>query len=243
MKKRISIKLLRKELDEFKKRYLKRKQFPSFPRPYISRMQPIMHTGYLMFIRNKFLFLGLLKSIEERNLYVSYSILKSYWENVASCGYYYLMISGFLKEGKEEEAFQVSMKMGLGGRGFLKKEMVQKWGDTLEDFTIPSISKMMNIVDGDWKKTLGPDSSLFKGMYDEHIAESGHTTYTGLIIAGKWLPNRSQLPDVRKSWDRREHLPLLNLVSLSSIVFFYYWEKYLKMASEYILNSITQKKL
>lgn len=231
------------ELKSFEKRYLKRKQFPPFTRPYTSRMMPIMHTSYLMFIRNKFLFLGLLKSIEAKNLYVSYVVLKAYWENTATFGYYYLIISKLLSEDQEEEAFQIARKMGLGGRGFLTEEMARKKGHTLEEFTIPSISKMMNIVDGDWKKVLGHDSSLFKQAYDEYLAEGGHTTYTGLNVSTRWLPDKSQLPDVKKSWDSREYFPLLNYLSLSTKVFFNYWEKLLKMASERAFNSVIKTKL
>ena len=117
--------------------------------------------------------------------------------------------------------------MGLGGRGFLTKEMVEAKGQTLEDYKIPRISRMMELVDQDWRKTLGENSSLFKEEYDKNIAESGHTTYSGLVLAWKWLPGKkSVIPDVKKSWDRKEKSPLLNLISLSSIVFFYYWRKF-----------------
>lgn len=224
--KRISDKAQWEELVKYEKLFIKQKQFPPFPRPYEDRIIPIMHTGYLMFIRNKFLFLGLVKNLRERNLYSAYAILKSYWENVATFGYYFLEISNLLNEEKKEEAFIVSRKMGLGGRGFLTKEMVKEKGHNMEDFTIPKISKMMRIVDTDWKKILGEDSDLFKGIYDWQIAEGGHTTYIGLNIAARWLSNKSQLPDVKKSWDKEENSSLLNLAVLSSLVFFYYWNKF-----------------
>lgn len=227
MKKRISNKILWEELKKHKKSFLKQKQFPALTNPYYKRIQPIMFAGNLMFIRSKFLFLGLIKSIEDKNLFVTYSLLKSYWENVATFGYYYLTISTLLKDDKEEEAFVISRKMGLGGRGFLTKKMVEAKGQTLEDYKIPRISKMMELVDEDWRKTLGDDSSLFKEEYDKNIAEGGHTTYSGLVFAWKWLPGRkSVLPDVGKAWDTKEKSPILNLISLSSIVFFYYWRKF-----------------
>ena len=213
---------------EKREKFLKQKQFPALKNPYSDRMDPIMHTGYLMFIRSKFLFLGLIENIEERNLYVSYAILKSFWENVTAFGYYYLRISSLLEKNNKEEAFSLSKKMGLGGRKFLTEEMVQKKGDTLEDYTTPNVLTMMEKVDEDWKRVLGIDS-LFKELYETQIAEGGHTTYIGLSIAGRWLPDKSLLPDLKRSWTREERSSLLNLAALSSTVFHYYWEKFYKL--------------
>lgn len=243
MRAKTTIKAYKEELSEYKKRYLKQKQFPPLPNPYKTQLQPIMHTGYLMFIRNKFLYLGLLSSLENRNMFACFSLLKAYWENVATFGYYYLTVSSLLNDNREEEAFIISRQMGLGGRGFLTEDMVKNKGRSLQDFTIPKISKMMRIVDEDWKKTLGDNSSLFKEFYDTYIAEAGHTTYSGLSISGKWLPNKALLPDLRKSWNREEHLPLLNYLSISTIVFFFYWEKFIKSASAFTASSINPKRL
>ena len=197
---------------EKREKFLKQKQFPALKNPYSDRMDPIMHTGYLMFIRSKFLFLGLIENIEERNLYVSYAILKSFWENVTAFGYYYLRISSLLEKNNKEEAFSLSKKMGLGGRKFLTEEMVQKKGDTLEDYTTPNVLTMMEKVDEDWKRVLGIDS-LFKELYETQIAEGGHTTYIGLSIAGPIFNCFSLLLGEILQTERLE-LPFLAIVKL-----------------------------
>jgi hypothetical protein len=216
------------ELKEHKREYTTQEQFPAFPNPYVSRMQPILHTGYLMFIRNKFLYLALLDSLESRNLYAAWSLLKSYWENVATFAYYYIEISELFEKGEMETAFEISRKMALGGRKFLTKKMVKNIGRTPDDFYLPSISTMLNKTDEDWEKSMGK-SLGFKELYDTQIAEGGHTTFMGLSISGKWLPDRSLLPKVKKSWTKDDNKAILNLTSMSSLVFFYYWNKYLKI--------------
>jgi len=197
------------------------------PRPYENRMQPILHTGYLMFIRGKFLFQGLIASLEEKNEYTFYAIIKSYWEHVAAFGYYYLRISALLNAGQEEEAFLLAAKMGLGGRGFPTEEMIRNKGQNTEDYKLPNIYTMMDAVDKDFEKHLKQKGSMMRELYDEQIAEGGHTTYTGLTIATKWAPDRlSQLPDLKKSWESKDKASLVNLAAMSSTIFFFYWEKF-----------------
>lgn len=224
--KRITIKSYWVELKKFEKRFLKEKQFPSLPNPYENRLQPIMHTGYLIFIRAKFLYLGLLKSLQDRNLYAAYSILKSYWENIAAFGYYHLMVSKLTKNGYEEKAFSLARKMGLGGRGFLTEEMVKEKGHEIEDFLLPNIYTMMDKVDEDWKKILKTDDAMLRDFYNSEIAEGGHTTFIGLSIAGKWLPDKSMLPDLKKSWAKGDNVSILNFADMGTRIFFYYWEKF-----------------
>ncbi len=218
-----------KKLNEYEKKFLTQKQFPSFPSPYKDRMQPIMHVGYQIFIRNKFIYLGLIRSLKEKDLFVAYSLLKSYWENVAVFGYYFLTVSQLLKDGNKEKAFAVSKKMGLGGRGFPTEEMIKKKGHKVEDYKLPNIYTMMDRVDKDWKKILKDDDPMFRTIYDEQIAEGGHTTFTGLQISGKRLPDKSLLPDLEKSWDDEDGSSLLNLTALSTIVFYYYWDRFQKL--------------
>jgi len=213
------------ELNKHKSKYLAQKQFPSLPNPYEDRMQPIMHAGYLMFIRNKFLYLGLLKSLEDRNLFVAWSILKSYWENVATFAFYCIEISELLGNSEVKTAFKLSKKMALGGRKFLTKEMIKNKGCTPDDFYLPGISAMLNKTDQDWKKSLGKNLG-FKELYDTQIAEGGHTTFMGLSISGKWMKDKSLLPNVNKSWTKDDNKSILNLTSMSTLVFFYYWDKF-----------------
>lgn len=231
MKKRITNKSNWQILRSYEVQFRKQKAFPALPKSYNNRIQPIMHVGYLMFIRSKFLYLALIKSMEEKNLYAAYSLLKSYWENVAAFGYYYIKISQLIKDNKVEDAFLLAKKMGLGGRGFVTEEMVKKKNQKIEDYTLCNILTMMDTVDKDFKRQLGKDMALFRDFYDREIAEGGHTTYVGLIIAGKWLRDGSLLPDVKKSWRMLDYGSILNFIATSSIVFYYYWDKFLKLKS------------
>jgi hypothetical protein len=180
-----------------------------------------------MFIRSKFLFLGMVASLEEKNEYTFYSLAKSYWENVAALGFYYLKIERLLNEGNEETAFQLAAKMGLGGRGFPTPEMIANTGRNQEDYTLPNIYTMMDKVDEDFKKRAKIDGAVLRDLYDVQVAEGGHTTFTGLTIAAKWTNDRSaQIPDIRRKWDSRDKASLLNMTNLSTLIFFYYWGKF-----------------
>lgn len=231
MKKRITNKMLQKQINEYEKRFLKQKQFPPFIRPYTDRIVPINHTGHFIFIRSKFLFLATIRSFDDKNLFASYALLKSYWENVAAFGYYYLRIKHLIDEKNIDDAFNLSMKMRLGGRGFVTEEMAKNKEHSLDDFTLPNIITMMEKVDKDWQKKLGKDINVLSKIYKEQIAEGGHTTFIGLDIAARWLPDRSQVADIKKSWDRKEYSSVLNLLVLSTKVFFYYWDKFNELPS------------
>lgn len=227
---KITPKQNKESVGEYAKRFVSETMFPPLSIDHQDMMLPIMHTGYLMFIRSKFLFLGILRSFEDRNLYVSYSVIKSYWENVTAFGYYFIKIEKMIKEDRLSEAFSLARKIGLGGRGFLTDEMVKKRGRKLEDYKIPNIYTMMELVDTDFQKKLGVKDSIFRELYDWQIAEGGHTTYIGLSIAGKWNKKGTELhPDINRSWNRFEYNSLLNLTVLASQVFFIYWDNFKKL--------------
>lgn len=227
---KITPKQNKKAIKGFEKQFRSEKSFPSLSVDHKDMMLPIKHTGYLMFIRSKFLFLGILKSFEDRNLFVTYSVIKSYWENVTAFGYYTIKIEKMIKEDRLSEAFNLAKKIGLGGRGFLTEEMVMKKGRSMEDFKIPNIYTMMELVDKDFQKILGIEDSMFRDLYDWQIAEGGHTTFIGLNISGKWSKEGNKLlPDTKRSWNRFEYNSLLNLTALASQVFFIYWAKFKKL--------------
>lgn len=226
MKKKFSTKDDWKEIQDYKSRYLKQKSFSPLPIPYESRMQPIRHTAYLMYIRSKFIYLAFVESLEKKNLYASYSLLKSYWEDLATLGFYYLEISKLLGAGDEQKAFELSRKMALGGRGFLTEEMVLKKGHTMKDFQIPRISEMIRVVDADLKRNLKKDESILGDLYHQQVAEGGHTTYIGLWIAGRRKVDGSGVADINRSWNIEESKSILNLGAMAAILFFYYWNKF-----------------
>jgi len=229
MKKKFTDKDNWEKLQEYKNRYLKQKKFPPLPTPYESRMQPIRHTAYLIFIRSKFIYLALIESLEKKNLYAAYSLLKSYWEDLTTFGFYFLRISSLLKANDEQKAFELSRKMALGGRGFLTEEMVLKKGYKMKDFKIPRISKMIRIVDADLKRNLRKDVSILGDLYHQQVAESGHTTYLGLWIAGRQKADKSGVADINRSWNKEKNSNILNLGAMATILFFYYWDKFQKL--------------
>jgi hypothetical protein len=226
MKKKFSDKDNWQKLQECKIRYLEQKKFPPLPMPYESRVQPIKHTGYLMFIRSKFIYLAFIESLEKKNLYAAYSLLKSYWEDLATFGFYYIKISRLLEANDEQKAFELSRKMALGGRGFLTEEMVLKKGREMKDFQIPRISEMIRTVDADLKRNLKTEDSILGDMYHQQVAEGGHTTYIGLWIAGKRKVDGSGIADINRSWNREENSSILNLGVMAAILFFHYWSKF-----------------
>ena len=231
MKKKFSDKDNWRNLQNYKSRYLKQRKFPPLPVPYESRIQPIKHTAYLMFIRSKFIYLAFVESLEKKNLYAAYSLLKSYWEDLATFGFYFLRISNLLEEGDEQKAFELSRKMALGGRGFLTEEMVLKKGHKMKDFQIPRISEMIRIVDADLKRNLKKDEFILGDLYHQQVAEGGHTTYIGLWIAGRRKVDGSGIADINRSWNREENSSILNLGAMATILFFYYWDKFQELKS------------
>lgn len=215
-----------KSLLDCKGRYLKQKAFPPLPMPYESRMQPIKHTAHLMFIRSKFIYLAFIETLEKKNLYAAYSLLKSYWEDLATFGFYFLKIRGLIDVGNEQKAFELSRKMALGGRGFLTEEMALKKGHKMKDFQVPRISEMIRIVDADLKRGLNKNASMLGDLYHQQVAEGGHTTYIGLWIAGRKKVDGSGIADKNRSWNRLENSSILNLGAMAAILFFYYWDKF-----------------
>ncbi len=226
MKKKFSDKDNWQKLQEYKTRYLKQQKFPPLPVPYESRIQPIMHTGYLMFIRSKFIYLAFIESLETKNLYAAYSLLKSYWEDLATFGYYHIKISRLLESKNEQKAFELSRKMALGGRGFITEEMVLKKGHEMKDFRIERVSEMIRTVDADLKRNLKTEDSILGDMYHQQVAEGGHTTFIGLWIASRQKADGSGIADICRSWNRQENSNMLNLGAMAAILYFHYWGKF-----------------
>lgn len=224
--KKIDKKIIENKLLFFEKKFLEQEQFPVFPSPYEDLMIPISFTGNLMFIRSKFLYLGFRNDIENKNLYSAYTSLKAYWENVATFGYYFIKTSNFIEKNNKYEAFELSSKMGLGGRGFLNEEMVKNVGREMEEFKIPKISKMIDVVDKDLGRRFGFKEQIMHKPYGEQIAEGGHTTFIGLSICEIKNKDKSMLPDLNKSWEEEEYKSIINLMAMSSEIFFLYWKEF-----------------
>lgn len=196
-------------------------------------MPPFKHTVYLIFIRAKFLFLALIEQIKKENAFSAYSLLKSYWETVAVLGYLIINAENFIREGKHDDLIELSHKLTMGGKKYPTKEMLDKRKLSKEKYEQPNVLTMMQKVDKDWNKGFKKDGlapiSSFRQQYDEFIAEAGHPTYLGMQISGKWLPDGSMLSDVNRSWNENEEFTILNYTALASIIFFSYWDKFIKI--------------
>jgi hypothetical protein len=187
-----------------------------------------------MFVRAKYLFSGIQNEFEKKNMYSLYPVLKAYWEHVAAFGYFYLKIKELIENSKEDEAFALAKKMGLGGRGFPTPKMIKEKGYEVDDYKLPHIYTMIDTVDKNFKEHFGENNSMMRELYDEQIAEGGHTTYIGLSIAAKWSKDGLyQLPDLKKSWESKDKASLINIFAMASLIFFYYWDKFEELEKKF----------
>lgn len=233
MRRKITVKYNLEKFQEYENRFLKTKQFPASSPDYTNYIVPIMHTGYLMFVRSKFLFLGIKESLVQKNLYATFVLAKAYWEHIATFGYYYLQVKNFLDMQDMKAAFDLSHKMAMGGRGFVTEKMAKEKGRELKDFIIPRISSMIKIVDTDIQKKLGNQEPILESLYFSELAEGGHTTFIGLSIALRKLKNGFFLADLKKSWNKKDESGLLNLMAMASTIFFFYWDKFVTLQETY----------
>lgn len=227
----------RKLILDFKNKFLAQVQFPSLEK-YSKKKQkdklpPFKHTIYLIFIRAKFLFLALTEQIKRKNAFSAYSLLKSYWETVAVLGYLIINAENFISEGKHNDLIKLSHKLAMGGKKYPTKEMLDKRKLPKEEYEQPNVLTMMQKIDKDWNKDFKkygftPVSSFYQ-EYNEFIAEAGHPAFLGTQISGRWLPDGSLLPDVNRSWNENEEFRILNYTALASIIFFSYWDRFIKL--------------
>jgi len=226
-----------KDLKLLENKFLSEKAFPPLKRRGIGSVKdeliPFKHSMHLIFVRAKFLFLGLLTEIEKENAFAAYAILKSFWETVAIVGYFVLNAEELIAKKDYKELFILSRKLVMGGRKFPSEEMVEKKGLLREEITHPNLLTMMEKIDKEWDKLFkkqGLGKSSFREEYDNFIAEAGHPTYLGMQISGRWLADGSLLPDIKRSWTSEEGKIIINYICLSGTIFFYYWVKFRKLA-------------
>lgn len=218
-------------------KFLSEKVFPPFKGGGIDSADDELihfkHSMHLIFVRAKFLFLGLLTEIEKENAFAAYAILKSFWETVAMAGYFVLNAEELISKKDYKELFNLSRKLAMGGRKFPSEEMVKKKGLLREEITHPNLLTMMEKIDKEWDKLFkkqGLGKSTFREEYDNFIAEAGHPTYLGMQISGRWLADGSLLPDIKRSWTLEEGKTIINYICLAGTIFFYYWVKFRKLA-------------
>ncbi len=226
----------KKMIEEYKVRFLTQTNFPPFKKQSQdpdNKLAPFKHTAHLIFIRTKFLFLGLLNEMETKNAFAAFAILKTYWETVAMMGYFILSAQSLLQLGRVDDLNDLSRKLAMGGKKFPTKKMLEDKGLPLEDYILPNVLTMIDKIDKDWNKRFKEGGlkpiSMFREEYDEFIAEAGHPTYMGLYTGGRWLADGSLLPDLNKSWSSEDESGIDNYCSLASTIFFDYWNKFLNL--------------
>ncbi len=208
------------------------KSFPSFTlggrNNNLNAVKAYHHLMRLIFLRAKHLHKTLLKMIEEDNSYSSFVLLKAYWETVAMLGYVYISARNYIKNKKYKELLDWTIKHALGGKKFPPDDLVQAEGRTREDFLQTNLLTWMRKMDKDFDKVVGKGKKLskFKEVYDDFIAEAGHSTFLGLYICEEKLADGSVIPIIDRTYQTNDDLTTLNHTSLASHYLFHYWKRF-----------------
>lgn len=222
---------------EAKEKFDSVKSFPPFTydrSDSVHAVRAYHHMMRLIFLRAKHLHQALLDSISKNNSYVTFILIKGYWETVAMMGYSYLTAKNFIQKKNYSELKTWVRKHALGGKHFVTEEMLQEKGLTREEMTQTNLITWMEKIDKDFnKKGLNKEYS-FLNLYNEFIAEGGHPTFLGLSIceekkSGFLVPNVNKI-----SSHSDDDAMTLNHMSLANIYFFYYWEMFCKESEQQI---------
>lgn len=216
------------------------KNFPPFtPSAGKNNLHAVKAYHHLMrqiFLRAKHLHESLLEAVKKNDSYSSFVLLKAYWETVAMLGYVYISAGNYIKDEKYKELLDWATKHALGGKKFPPDDLIQAKGRTREDFLQTNLLTWMRKMDKDFDKVVrrGKNFSEFEKVYDEFIAEAGHSTFLGLTICEKRLADGSVVPIVDKTHEPNDDMMTLNHTSLASHYMFYYWNKFVKEVDKQI---------
>ncbi len=218
-----------KEAAEYKEKFNSVDSFPAFPSTTDKNLRAVRtyhHLMRLIFLRAKHLYIGILDAVEDDNSYISFTLLKAYWETVAMLGYAYIVAKNYLKKGKFDELAEWTIKHSLGGRKYPSDEMLAEKGYKREDFTQTNLCTWMDTVDKHFSKEVAGEKNFshLRELYDEFVAEAGHSTFLGLSICEERRKSGSLTPLVNKTSCFEDDLMTLNNLHLVTTYFFYYWE-------------------
>jgi hypothetical protein len=226
------------ESKKFTSRFNSVKEFPAFTYSGNKNLHSIKsyhHLMRLIFIRAKHLNKAIVEAIESNNSYTSFILLKAYWENVAMFAYMYIGAENYIKQKEYSPLLEWVIKHALGGKKWPSNEILQKKGMKREDFQQTNLLTWMQKMDKDFDRNVGSGKKMseFGKVYDEFIAESGHSSFLGLSICEQKQDDGSIIPALDKTYQINDDAMTLNYLSISNLYFFYYWNKFCEHQEEH----------
>lgn len=220
-----------KEAKKFLDKFNSIKSFPAFTfsgKKSLHAVKSYHHIMRLIFLRAKHLNKALMEAIEKNNSYVSFVLLKAYWENVAMLGYMYVVAENLLAKNDYPSLLDWVTKHALGGKNYPSDEMLQNKGLKREEFQQTNLLTWMEKMDKDFNRNVGKGKKIseFEKLYNEFIAEAGHSTFLGLSLCEEKQNDGSIIPLVDKTYQYNDDAMTLNHFSLCNIYFFYYWDRF-----------------
>jgi len=198
------------------------------------------HSVYIIYIRAKFLFLAITDNLSttltDRNEFAILALLKAYWETVSLLGCFIIKAKLLINSDEYKKLFDLSSKLSLGGKKFPSKESLLGRNIESDYFITPNVLTMMDEIDKDWTERFRKSGKLwgsgFRELYDNYIAEAGHPNHLGLELSCRWIKNKTILyPDINKSWNSEDEAMITNCLTLSTVIFFDYWDDFLLIKS------------
>lgn len=221
-------------LDEAKKHLEKFNSFKQFPAFTFSRDEKLHaikayhHLMGLIFIRAKHIHKAIIDAIDVNNSYVSFTLLKAYAENVPFLAYMYITAKNLIKNKDYKKLLNLTTTHALGGKKFPPADYLREKGLRREDFQQTNLLTWMQKMDKDFNKSIGEGKNIseFEKLYNEFLAEAGHSTFLGVSICEVKQNDGTLIPKVDKTYQTNDDLMTLNHLSLCSIYFFYYWDRF-----------------
>lgn len=202
--------------------------FPYRENKNLHSLKAYQHLMCLIFVRAKNLHEALIRAIEENNAYVSFLLIKAYWENTAMLGYIYITSRNLISKKDYKSLSDLITKHALGGKGFVTEEMVKRVGTTKEALTQVNLITWMQKVDKDFDREIGKGVSFseLEKIYNEFIAEGGHSIFLGLDLCEEKQADGSLRINPKKTAHFNDDKMTYNHLALMDNYFFFYWNKY-----------------
>ena len=196
------------------------------------------HLMDLIFVRSKHLHKPLVDSIRNNNSYISFVLLKAFWENTAMLGYVFVTAKNLMKNKDYTGLLDLAIKNALGGRGFVTDDMLSRSGATREELTQTNLITWMKKVDDNFDRDVAKEKgfSHFEGLYNEFVAECGHSTFLGLSICEERQIDGSVSIDETKTSQHDDDKMSFNHLALADNYFFHYWDKHEKELANWLID-------
>ncbi|HCH59838.1 MAG TPA: hypothetical protein DEV73_04485 [Candidatus Zambryskibacteria bacterium] len=208
------------------------KKFPAFC-PNTGNDNPHAINAYhhlmrLIFLRAKHLHASAVDAASKNDSYTSFVLLKAYWENVAMLGYCFVTANNLIDKDNYEELLNWVIRHALGGKKYPTDEHLIEICKSRDEFEQTNLLTMMQKVDKNFNKAIGKGVFLsdFEKVYNEFIAECGHSTSLGLSLCEEKQPDGSRIPKVDRTSQFDDNNMTINHICLANSYFFYYWGEF-----------------